>query len=395
MGTHAKVTISDVRHVHVCGDRKHYCGHPRQHGLWNFGGGELVLVHGHATWDYEKAYPKHGWGENGYKKNSVVLLQRSTDGGETWPEADNVVVYDETTPVEERKAFVSQKDVPRDEIDLSDPNAMVVFIRTWLGEKRDDSRALTTTFALRSADRGRTWESAPTVIGPAAYWRALHDTHGFPTIAMPDGSRVVAMTTHPSGALSVYGTDDDGLTWTFLAEVARSGIDVGSMDYPGIIRLPSGRVLVTMLDMFGKSNAICICESDDLYNWTEPRRICRWGASPWRKHLKPGQHARSGGFPGNVHYRSPWPLLLRDGRILVVFARRYPPCGMGGLISEDEGRTWSDEFIIRCDASGTDLGYPLVTQLDDGRVFTAYYYMVADGNLHGGTRHIAGSFFTI
>lgn len=395
MVTSRQVTPTDVRHIHVCGDKQHYCGHPRQHGLWNFGGGELALIHGHATWDYARAYPKHGWGENGYKKSSVVLLQRSSDGGETWPEADNVILYDETTPVDARKAFLSQKDVPRDDVDLSDPDAMVVFIRTWLGEKRDDGRALMTTFALRSADRGRTWESVPTVIGPTAYWRALHDTHGFGTIGMPDGSRVLAMTMHPPGSISVHGTDDNGLTWKFLAEVARSGIDVGGMSYPGIVRLASGRVLVTMLDMFGKSNAICVCASDDLYNWTEPRRICRWGASPWRAHMTPGQYTSAEAFPSDVLYRSPWPLLLDDGRLLVVFARRHPPYGMGALLSEDEGETWSDEFIIRCDASGTDLGYPVATQLEDGRVFIAYYYMVDDGNLHGGTRYIAGSFFRV
>ncbi len=97
MATRRKVVLKDVRHIHICGDKEHYCAHPRHCGLWNFGGGELALVHTHARWDYKKTYPKHAWTEHGYKWGSVILLQRSTDNGETWPEENNVVIFDETT----------------------------------------------------------------------------------------------------------------------------------------------------------------------------------------------------------------------------------------------------------------------------------------------------------
>ena len=86
---------------------------------------------------------------------------------------------------------------------------------------------------------------------------------------------------------------------------------------------------------------------------------------------------------------------LQDGRIVVLFARRKPPTGIGLIVSEDEGATWSAEAIVRDDGSGSDLGYPVATQLDDGRIFTAYYFMEDDGNGFGGTRHIAGSFFRL
>ena len=51
------------------------------------------------------------------------------------------------------------------------------------------------------------------------------------------------------------------------------------------------------------------------------------------------------------------------------------------------------DWLQRADASDWDLGYPVATQLDDGRISTAYYYMENDGNNFGGTRHITGSFF--
>ncbi len=47
---------------------------------------------------------------------------------------------------------------------------------------------------------------------------------------------------------------------------------------------------------------------------------------------------------------------------------------IGVIVSEDEGITWSSEAIIHDDWSGEELGYPVATQLDDGRIFTAYYF---------------------
>ena len=94
MASRSEVTVKDVRHSRVCGGQGLYCAHPRQGGLFNFGDGELVLIHPHATWPYERERPNHGFG-SGYKSRCVWLLQRSTDGGMTWPECDNVIVYDE------------------------------------------------------------------------------------------------------------------------------------------------------------------------------------------------------------------------------------------------------------------------------------------------------------
>ena len=64
-------------------------------------------------------------------------------------------------------------------------------------------------------------------------------------------------------------------------------------------------------------------------------------------------------------------------------------------MSSDDGRTWSHEFVLRDDASKPDLGYPVGCQLEDGRIFTGYYYTLSDGNAFGGTRFIAGSTFRL
>ena len=66
-------------------------------------------------------------------------------------------------------------------------------------------------------------------------------------------------------------------------------------------------------------------------------------------------------------------MLLADGRLLVLFGRRRIPYGIGCLFSEDDGANWSSQYVVRADGFSGDLGYPVATQLDDGRIFTAYY----------------------
>jgi hypothetical protein len=212
-------------------------------------------------------------------------------------------------------------------------------------------------------------------------------------VKFPDGTLMgvmtVAMADNPGG-VAVYGSDDSGLTWEHVAEVNRDSTGWGRPTYAGLLLLPNGRLQCYMLNIGGLRNAIQMAYSDDGgYSWSEPKPIVAWGQSPWVARRKPSV-AGSG-----VHYRSPWPMRLRDGRIVVIFGRRKPPTGIGLLVSEDDGVTWSAEAIIRDDGSGGDLSYPVATQLEDGRIFTAYYFMEDDGRKFGGTRHIAGSFFRL
>jgi len=409
MSNNESVSAKDIQHVKVCGGKGLYCAHPRQGGLWNFGNGELLLIHCHAHWPYADEPPRHGFGPVGYKSRCVWLAQRSTDGGRTWPEENNVVVWDETLPVDQRRKLVYPDDTSRQQIDMTSPDSVVCFPRTWLGDvKGPDGKVVgpgeadatapggsaPIAIAIRSADRGRTWEQTPTVIERPA--RGPHFCIAEPSVVtMDDGSMLIPVAYLNDGVLAAYGSDDDGLTWQFLSEIARPTTPTGGIVYPGLLRLPDGTIQCYLMEMLTRTYSICLCESADCYNWTQPRTILRWGSSPWRERMTQAAKTKPLTFPTRILYRSPWPLLLADGRILVVFARRKFPYGMGGIISSDEGKTWSDEFIIRDDASGADIGYPVVTQLDDGRIFTAYYYMADDGQAYGGGRFIAASTFSV
>ena len=405
--TPSTIEITDVRHIKIHGSKDTYCGHPRQGGIYNFGNGELAVVHYHAPCAYERPMDVYH-DEFGYHGRAVVLLQRSLDSGETWPEELDVAIWDETAPLEERRERLFGEGA-RQEIDMTRPGAVFYFGRSWCGEEQPDGSHPMVSFALRSEDKGQTWEDVPTIVSPPAHLKsAFKDNH--PVVRMPDGSFLGALSGGGGdvpGQVLLYGSDDDGVTWDYLAEIARDPTGAGRPTYANLLLLPDGRLLAFMLQLGGRGQFLGMTHSDDGgYSWSELAPIVRWGQSPWRASLQRKPYSARGPAHDDgawtlwrdyplKHYRSPWPILLRDGRILVLFARRKPPFGIGGIVSQDEGRTWSSEFIIRDDGSTPDIGYPVATQLEDGRIFTAYYFTVRDGNPLGGSRFIGGSFFRV
>jgi len=78
-----------------------------------------------------------------------------------------------------------------------------------------------------------------------------------------------------------------------------------------------------------------------------------------------------------------------------VYGYRLPPYGVRMRVSEDEGRTWGREGILRDDGGSWDLGYPRVTELAPGELLAVYYMNRRDDpiQMNGGVRHIAQTVF--
>ena len=64
---------------------------------------------------------------------------------------------------------------------------------------------------------------------------------------------------------------------------------------------------------------------------------------------------------------------LHDGRVCLTYGYRAAPFGIRARLSDDGGRTWGDEIILRDDGGGRDVGYPRSVQRPDGMVVTVYY----------------------
>ncbi len=73
--------------------------------------------------------------------------------------------------------------------------------------------------------------------------------------------------------------------------------------------------------------------------------------------------------------------------------------GILGVVSDDLGETWSKEFVIRGDQYTWDGGYPLMTEVSDGRFLVAYYFTGREGDRdvpeHACVRYVAGTFFEL
>ncbi len=409
----APLEVSDVRHLKLCYSKDRYCGHPRQCGIYNFGSGEIAVLHHHADCSYENREDvRHGWDSRGYKSRCKILLQRSLDHGATWEKENEVVVWDYDRPLEAHRKVLWKCDDPgevREEIDLISADSAIYFGRPMTGRENEDGEPTMECLAWRSGDRGRTWETSPASrINPPLGYSYVH-ADCYPVARFEDGTVLVPATADnrntggsvPRSQLErldqsvtvLYGSDDNGLTWHYVSEVMRDTTGHGRPVYANLLVLPSGRLQCYALNNGGVRTALHLNHSDDGgYTWSEPQSIVGWGQSPWTKLSRDPiwSGARSG-----PRYRSCWPLLLRDGRIAVLFDRRQLPGGIGVIVSEDQGDTWSAEAVIRGDASDWDLGYVVGTELDDGRIFAAYYFMEEDGNNFGGTRHMAASSFIL
>ena len=380
--------VKDIAHIKLHGDKTTYCGHPRQGGIFNFGGGEIAVLHNHAPCAYRtRTDVQHDFG--GYHSRSVLLLQRSLDSGRTWPAEHEVVVANEAAPLEEREQFLlSALTAPRLNIDLSRPESIVVFPRTFLGPVRHEVPQMV-SFALRSPDKGRTWEKVPTIlVPPPGGYSASPDNA--PIVRLPDGTFLFPMRTFGGrNGVDLYASMDKGLSWSYRTHICEPH------HYPALVMLKSGRLQCY-------NYPLGVCYSDDGgKTWSKRKLIEPRDPSPWA--------ANDPFYREELAHRSPAPLVLRDGRILLFFARRISPRrGMGFLVSEDGGTSWSPDVILRDDASASnkttvrgqsveysDIGYPLAVQLEDGRVFTAYYFLIDDGNSFGGSRFIAGTFFRL
>ena len=391
--------IYDVEHSIIHYDKKTYCGHPLQAVFKYYGKGEIVVGHNHAPCDYRvESDVRHG--PSGYHGRAVVLLQRSTDYGKTWPEEEEIVIYRECDPPEKKREFLFQPNAPRDRIDMFSPDSLFFFTRTWLPELKGKLVCA----CMRSADRGRIWEKVPTIIPNPLITNGdvLKSCH--PILRMPDGRTLLAaMSMNMPGAPkhsgpAIFRSTDNGVSWRYegVGRGKPRGRPGGRFTYPGLLRMPGGELHCYFVHVGrgyvvdGVRNAICMTESrDEGKTWSDPVPITGKGRGCWKN---PGPVNVP---PGASNYRAPWPMLLDDGRILVLFNRRRMPIGIGGVISGDGGKTWSHEFAVRDDGVGTDSGYPVAGQFEDGRIFVAYYYTMPDGNKFGGTRYMAGSQFRI
>jgi Neuraminidase (sialidase) len=221
-------------------------------------------------------------------------------------------------------------------------------------------------FAQYSSDNGQTWERQEWVVP------GVGSITAFPrSTQLADRTILVPVYGVDSSGKRhqnyVWRSADDGKSWQLLNMAPDLSNSVGSET--AFVEVSPGLVLAHT-----RSEGGYLMESwsnDAGITWTHPLRTAIWGYPP---HL----------------------LRLRDGRILCSFGYRRDPMGVRAVLSDDGGRSWDFENvrILRDDggtpsefhpkqaSGGSDVGYPISTQLSDGSILTVYYLTLKDGITH-------------
>ncbi len=377
----APAHVHDAQHSIVYRNDGEFCGWPFICGFWTTAEGHHLVAFQKKPANYTDPGDVHH--DEVAKVGPKIVTIRSQDNARSWDLASMQVLYD--LGADQQAVFA---DGPPDylsepRLDLTSKDVLVAS-----GATPDYFRPHSQSWIRVSGDGGRSWRRpilAPKVGLPSLSGHAS-------AIVRPDGVSLIFMTAVSEEGWKrrpvVYASVDSGAYWTFLS-VMTPAVDDGAADsdrsvplrfgahryfYPRGIMLPDGRILASMRCQRDPTSILWteIFQSDDgARTWHFLSRVNDWGA------------------PGDL-------VRMRDGRLVCVYGYRLPPFGVRARISEDDGRTWGRELILRDDGGSWDLGYPRITEHEPGKVLAVYYMNCRDDpiQMNGGVRHIAQTVFT-
>ncbi len=306
-----------------------YGGWPANHGLWQWGD-EIVA-------GFEVAWYKHPVNDHAVDRSKPFenWQARSLDGGKTWKMEHDLPF----TPLGKEKP---PQPLPAP-FDFTAPDSALMF--------RFGGLHLGPSWFYTTKDRCKTWQGPYqfavdgierictrtdlVILGP-------HDCLMFGSAAKSDGKE---------GRVFCARTTDGGLNWKLVSLIGPEP-EKGYAIMPSTVRLPTGALITTIRQGGAKLNSIAVWRSDDLgRTWTY-----------------------LGEATGDIGGNPPALVQLQDGRLCLSYGYRRKPFGARARISEDAGRSWGPEMILRDDGLTGDLGYPRSIVRPDGKVLTIYYF---------------------
>jgi len=377
----APAHVRDAEHSIVYRNDREFCGWPFICGFWTTSQGHRIVAFQRKDCAY--TVPGDVNHDEVAKVGPKIVALRSQDNGRHWDHASLQVLFDLAADPK-AIAAVGPPDYSREpRPDFTNPDVLVAS-----GSTPDYFRPHSRSWIRVSVDGGRSWR--PPILASNVGFPSLSGHAS--AVVRPDGVSLVFMTVVSADGWKrspvVYASVDDGAYWTFLsrmtphvddgaAESDRSvGLRFGAHRYfyPRGIVLPDGVILASVRCQRDPTSVLWteIFRSDDGgRTWGFISRVNDWGA------------------PGDL-------VRMRDGRIVCVYGYRHPPFGVRARVSEDDGRTWGRELILRDDGGSWDLGYPRIAEHSPGKVTAVYYMNCRDDpiQMNGGVRHIAQTIFT-
>ncbi len=300
-----------------------------------------IAVNNGANWPNLTLMPDGSIVAAVYNKPSHLLhagevdFYSSTNGGRTWTFSGS--------------PFKHKQGVARGNLaaGVSHDGALIAIISGLTGKSLRETTL--NSDILRSYDNGKTWVNSGKV--PLYHGKYSLTFYGN-IIALPEKGRLIVpaysvladkQNIHVS---LLFLSEDDGRSWKEYSVIGEK------CNETSVLRLRSNRWLAAARTQDVRNTILLISEDE---------------GKTWRKSLILGGENIKGKDEHPAHL-----LKLKDGKILVVFGKRWGRKAVIGRMSNDEGRSWGPRFEI-IGLGWEDSSYPQSVQLKDGTIVTSYY----------------------
>lgn len=362
-----KVKVNKIEDVVVYSDNKYFSAWPFNGGFWQFSDGEVAVGFIRGVCDYYNPETLH---HNVVDcENGEYVIIRSCDGGISWDKNSMTSVYQRP----EFDEMLLKKPITIIPGKSYDPTRDGYCLACGFGITPPGKPA--TIYTMISTDRGQTW-SEPDRLP----YHQFYSVGGRPSYVVREDGAVLlfchgnrSKNGETSSIPIVYYSENGGVSFHLMAEFPLVPAEpMGIMPYPLI--LDNGNMLAAVRRQYsGWSLYTQIYISEDMgRTWNFHSRVNDLGA------------------PASITQ-------LPDSRVVCVYGYRVKPWGIRARISEDRGKTWSSEIILRDDGGSWDLGYPRTIVRPDGKLLSVYYFNSKNDSIqqNGGVRHIAATIWEV
>ena len=342
----------NVKHGKAFYEKGMFGGWPANNGIWIWGNEILV---GFTKGFHKDLGASHNMDR---QKPELHMLARSLDGGETWSIEDP----GKTGGMVPSGLFMAipRTDVPQQP---SKPFSKAINFKhpgfALKAESNDTNAGLSRYWY--SYDRGHKWDGPYDLPNFGAKGTAARTDYIVESSKELSMFITVAKENGKEGRSIYIRTTDGGKTWSKVSDIGSEPAGISIM--PASARISKNDLVVFLRATEQNKKTISGYSSND-------------NGQTWTRLNNVTDDAGIGNPAALVK--------MKDGRLCLIYGYRASEADilakrktsdMRAKLSNDNGKTWSADYILRNDGSGQDVGYPRIVQRPDGKIVAIYYFM--------------------
>ncbi len=346
----------EMKQITIYRESGRFAGWPANYGIWSWDN-EIVVG---FTVGYHKS--DAGFHRRDRDKPFTAMQARSTDGGESWSVSETPcrlpgsgsLSADEHVQANLKSQGKAEYCTPQT-VDFEHPGFALMCSRTGLREGAY-------SWFYTSTDRCHSWA------GP--YQLPMFDYTGIAArtdyLITSSTECLLFLTASKAngeeGLIFCANTTDGGKSFSRFSQIGPEPEGFAIM--PASVRLTDSRILVAVRCR-GRSKS-ANKDWEQLQNWIDLYASEDSGQT-WNYVNCPVENTGRGGNPPTLTQ-------LHDGRLCLTYGFRDAPQRICAKLSDDDGKSWNDEIVLRDNGGDHDIGYPRTVQRPDGDMVTVYYF---------------------